>query len=81
MVDGAMPKPLGDIAGVFLAAMVGGGILLGWLNNRGRRDRGAGTSGDGMAGDDGLHYGASWGYHAGDDGDISGDAEGGDDGH
>ena len=75
MVDGAMPKPLGDVAGAFVATMVLGAILIGWLNNRGRRDRGGETSGDGLGSDDGPHHGGWWngdnadGGHHGDGGD------------
>lgn len=66
MADGTMPKPLGDLAGAFLVAMVAGGILLGWLNNRGHRARGDGTSGDGLGSDDGPHH-ADGGHDGGGD--------------
>ena len=68
MVDGAMPKSLGDVAGAFTAPMVLGAILVRWLNNRGRTDRGGETSGDGLGSDDGLHHHGWWG---------GGDADGG----
>ena len=59
MTDGAMPKPLQDVAGAFMTVMVVGGILIGWLNNRGRPRRGEGGSGDGSSSDDadGNHHG------------------------
>ena len=81
MVDGATPKPLGDLAGLFLALMVAGGIAVGWLNNRGRRHRGDGTSGDGPGSDDGPHQHGWWGSGEADGGHHGDGGDGGDGGH
>ena len=75
MTHGAMPRPLQDVAGAFMAVMVVGGILIGWLNNRGRPRRGEGGSGDGSSSDDGPQHYGWWGSddavggHHGDGGD------------
>ena len=78
MTDGAMPKPLQDLAGAFMAVMVVGGILIGWLNNRGRPRRGEGGSDDGSSSDDGPHHHGWWG---GDDADGGHHGSGDDSAH
>ena len=82
MVDGAMPKPLGDLANAFLVAMVTGAILVGWLNSRdwlGRRPRGKDeTPLDGWLGDDGSHHQGWW---SGGDADGGHHGDSGGDGH
>ena len=78
MTDGAMPKPLQDLAGAFMAVMVVGGILIAWLTNRGRPRRGEGGSDDGSSSDDGPHRHGWWGS---DDADGGHQGDGGTDGH
>ena len=63
MADGAMSKPLQDLVDVFVAAMVVGAVLLGWLNSREPPRRGEDKSVDGSSSDDaeGSHDGHSGG--------------------
>ena len=78
MANGSMPKVLQDLAGAFMAVMVVGGILIGWLNNRGRPRRGEGGSDDGPSGGEGPQHHGWWGGDS-DGGGHHGD--GGDGGH
>ena len=76
MANGPMSKVLQDLAGAFVALMVVGGILIGWLNDRGRLRRGESGSDDGSSGDDGPHHHGWWGSDS-DGGGHHGDGGGG----